>query len=548
MGMFDGLLDLFGSDANFFGGKTADTRARGAGQIAWESVPFVSEAVTYRDIKRELAKKDPNWWAIGLLGGAGALGLVPIVGDIAGNFIRQGVKVNKLAKNPEISKAEKIKALRKEANKNRFGEDFDKEIGGNEGWAEYLKKTNQNEPRIESRPNFGMGDFYGMLPKNATKIKTLDDVTYYKSKEGDYYATANNPDLNEEDVVGYVVGKEKYTDLHVVSEMQNKGIGGELQYLFRKDNPNAPTGGLTLEGEKLLEKTYQRLKKEGILDKKILNPAQQQSKKIIDLLKSGKADEVTDYMMARADQKYLYDNYDLPMDYKSRMLRAKEMGLTEDAFHGTDVDFEGFSPNKPVFMSDAPEVADTYTNKLRNNVTDPTGMILPLKVPKPNKNLPYLEISGEGQPWSDLRGSTMTYDPIYGENELDTIMSLRNKDLADSQLGFGYRTKEITSTENNPIDVNTGFRTKADNVGVIFDNILDRGGGGYTHLNKTSKHNEPSRVRAEFDPKNIRSKFARFDPRLKHLKNLSAGIALGLLPFIRTNYDEEQDSYNGLLK
>ena len=92
MSVFSGLLDLFGEDADFFGGKTADIRGRGAGQIAWESVPFVSEAVTYRDIKRELAKKDPNWWTIGLLGGAGALGLVPIVGDLAGNFIRQGVK------------------------------------------------------------------------------------------------------------------------------------------------------------------------------------------------------------------------------------------------------------------------------------------------------------------------------------------------------------------------------------------------------------------------------------------------------------------------
>jgi hypothetical protein len=28
-----------------------------------------------------------------------------------------------------------------------------------------------------------------------------------------------------------------------------------------------------------------------------------------------------------------------------------------------------------------------------------------------------------------------------------------------------------------------------------------------------------------FDPANIRSRFARFDPRLAHLKNLSAGAA-----------------------
>lgn len=34
MSVFSGLLDLFGEDADFFGGKTADVRGRGAGQIA----------------------------------------------------------------------------------------------------------------------------------------------------------------------------------------------------------------------------------------------------------------------------------------------------------------------------------------------------------------------------------------------------------------------------------------------------------------------------------------------------------------------------------
>lgn len=35
-----------------------------------------------------------------------------------------------------------------------------------------------------------------------------------------------------------------------------------------------------------------------------------------------------------------------------------------------------------------------------------------------------------------------------------------------------------------------------------------------------------------FDPRNIRSRFARFDPRLRHLRNLSAGVGgLGLLAY-----------------
>lgn len=86
------LLDLFGKDANFFGGRTSEQRARGAGQIAYESIPGISEAVTFRDIKSELSKDNPNWYAIGLLGGAGVLGLIPFIGDIAGSAIRQGVK------------------------------------------------------------------------------------------------------------------------------------------------------------------------------------------------------------------------------------------------------------------------------------------------------------------------------------------------------------------------------------------------------------------------------------------------------------------------
>lgn len=39
-----------------------------------------------------------------------------------------------------------------------------------------------------------------------------------------------------------------------------------------------------------------------------------------------------------------------------------------------------------------------------------------------------------------------------------------------------------------------------------------------------------SNVHVAFDPRNIRSRFARFDPRLAHLRNLSAGVApFGLL-------------------
>ncbi len=368
------LLNLFGDDADFFTGKTPESRARGVGQIAYESIPGISEAVTFRDIKNELSKKNPNWGVIAMLGGAGLLGLVPLIGDALGTTVKKSIK-----------KANKVELTEKQ--------------------------------------------------KNAQEI--------------------------------------------------------------------------------------------------------------IDLLKSGNAKKVTNRMLKNADQRYLFENYDLPMDTKSRMERAKKMGLVEDAFHGTDYDFKSFK-NNPTFMSDQPAVADTYTN-FSNRERGATGMIYPLRVPEANKDLPYLEVFGKGKNWNDLDKNLEVYDPSMGETDLDTIISMRNpiwaKELdnllekhgkAPSHGFLGntdgtYTTKDITETE---------FAGRPDaiipstNKGVIFHDIVDRGGFGYSHLYNDKLHNAPSQVRVEFDPKNIRSKFARFDPRLAHLKDLTAGIPIGLLPFI----------------
>jgi hypothetical protein len=104
-----------------------------------------------------------------------------------------------------------------------------------------------------------MGDMYGMLPKDAEVVGELDDVILHRGANGDYYATAYNADLGEQDVVGFIQGRENGTELAVVEEMQGKGIGSELQYLFRRENPLAPTGGLTEAGASRLESTYDRL-------------------------------------------------------------------------------------------------------------------------------------------------------------------------------------------------------------------------------------------------------------------------------------------------
>jgi hypothetical protein len=136
-----------------------------------------------------------------------------------------------------------------------------------EGFEGYLSRVNPSSKRIaaEDRPNLMMGDMYGMLPRGSNPVGESGAVTFHRSPNGDYYATAYNPDVGEQDVVGYITDRGDSTELQVVAEMQGQGIGGELQYLFRSENPDAPTGGLTEAGERSLERTYDRLFDEGLV-------------------------------------------------------------------------------------------------------------------------------------------------------------------------------------------------------------------------------------------------------------------------------------------
>jgi hypothetical protein len=78
-----------------------------------------------------------------------------------------------------------------------------------------------------------------------------------------------------------------------------------------------------------------------------VSPAQE----VAALLRSGRAADVTDEMMARVDPQEMFALYqrgetgmDLPMDDASRMARAREMGFNP-AFHGTGADIMAVDPS-----------------------------------------------------------------------------------------------------------------------------------------------------------------------------------------------------------
>ena len=179
------------------------------------------------------------------------------------------------------------------------------------------------------------------------------------------------------------------------------------------------------------------------------------AQRVARLLREGRADEVTDDLMAQADPQEMFRLYeagetgmDLPMDEASRMARAREMGVNIPGYHGSNVDFPAF--RGMTYSSRTPEIADRYADD---------GVMYPI----------------------------MT----------------RSSDMA-------------TSAEENRIASNilsqSGFQGLGPQRSAISQELKRRGFAGV----------DDAVTALTFDPTNIRSRFARFDPRLSHLANLNA--------------------------
>ena len=526
-----------------------------AARFIAEATPIIGDAMAAKEIYDEATSENPNWALVGALGGAAVLGLFPGIGDAAAKAVKSGarglldtakrVEVDpnamgsllgnvRLKPKGDVGDVAKPTAaeLRRQANIERFGYDPNEASASpsraatkDAGFEKYLEQVNPGGKRIaaEDRPNLAMGDMYGMLPKKSDVVGSSNGVTFHRGADGNYYATAFNPDVGEEDVVGYITNRGDGTELAVVQEMQGKGIGGELQYLFRNENPNAPTGGLTEAGEASLAKTYQRLNQEGLLNP---SPAQE----ISNLLASGRADEVTDEMLGKLtpnDNMELFELYqsgatgmDLPMDEASRMARAKGAGFGGDLFHGGAGGYDylsadagtGKTSGTGVFLSPSRLLAETYSPHR-------SGAVYPVSS---RSSAPI--VSADMQNWNNIESPVYAYDP----RTMDDIEVI-------SEMGRAS-TDDIAREARGLVDA------------IEIQDVSDRGPRAWG----MTQYPPVSDIRVEYDPANIRSKFARFDPRLSNLKNLSAALASvpgGLLALqeMQKRANEEQQR-QGLLQ
>lgn len=241
-----------------------------------------------------------------------------------------------------------------------------------------------------------------------------------------------------------------------------------------------------------------------------ITPAQQQAQEVLDLIGQGRASEVTDDMMAAADDMYLAQNYDLPLDEASRMQRAREMGFNEDALHGTltGVDFQGFrGPRQSGRWKEsyfAPNTKDGAKLTQQFSSGD-QGRVFPVM--------------------------------IKGDDVLDTGRSLPERERFLDILDDNNLRADWEMGHNGG-----GFRPSG------------RPGWGNSSAIEAVGRESPAGMRlherdwvestAVFDPTQVRSRFARFDPRLSHLRNLSAGVGgVGLLSALTPQEEEEMRRY-----
>ena len=296
-----------------------------------------------------------------------------------------------------------------------------------------------------------------------------------------------------------------------------------------------------------------------------LTPKQVETQNFIEFIKKARKEgkELTDNekiyasnLAQRLDYDYLMKNYDLPMDKKSRMERAKQLGFDVDdlfyrgRFNRNDPEEVGPTLGKEVYMSKSPIVASSYTYLSSPSDFPSFGEIAELITTK-RLNPQVVTIDAKGKNFNVLPVNKMTVSIDGGESKKFTEVF---PELIKTPKGTNVDT--VTTD-----DISFYLRNVSQSDGrprfLDFNNVIDRGGkGGFyetqENINKSlgiprttgpirdddiafREIETPQSERVLIDnPQSARYTRAIFDPLLKDINNLRFGIPLGTLPFVDT--------------
>ena len=251
------------------------------------------------------------------------------------------------------------------------------------------------------------------------------------------------------------------------------------------------------------------------------NAAEAVAKDVLDLRAAGRASEVTDEMMAAADDQYMYFNTPIDMDEASRMARAEQFS---PALHGTGADISGVDS---AYFGNGQDLLGTgfYTTTANpraeryvpseiidgEKVFAEGGNVMPLMVREPR---PFMldESLGDG---ADEIASIYKQDPFFDVDEMSSGVRIVRDGDGKSAMLDPYQQRHWALQNMR----------KSHGPSVASDVLSDAGYSGVS-----GPESAGNRVMLSYDPTDIRSRFARFDPEFRHLRNLSAGVGgLGLL-------------------
>ena len=241
------------------------------------------------------------------------------------------------------------------------------------------------------------------------------------------------------------------------------------------------------------------------------NAAERMARDILDMRAQGRAGEVTDDMMAAADPQYMFANTPLPMDEASRRDRAAERFDIQPLYHGTASDVQGFDNNQRGSITQVPSARAAHWLTGRYDVAGPYA---DLAATKPVQDLMdasrNAEIDGNWDLAESLMADAERLESIGGSGQ--NVMQLYGpRDvLSFDAKGASYDPTDYPLMDKVAAAKNDGYQ--AVRINDFVDNADWGSGRAASHI-------------GVFNPTNIRSRFARFDPEFAHLSNLSAANA-----------------------
>lgn len=509
-----------------------EVTVRDAVKFVAEMTPILGDAMAAKELWDMATSDNPNWPLIGAMGGATVIGLIPGIGDAAAKGIKAGArKMLDTAKRVEVD-PNAMGSLLGNVRLKPKGDVADEAT---------------SFPVMQGRSRKGLDNFFNPdgLSWGTTSRETAEQFAgrnevYWPNRtppessvefSGDVYDLNFNL-KNPMDVDISQTLWDRNKELALVSEAKSAGYDG-----LRIRHPSGKVDYVAFDPSQVSRATPP-------------SPAEE----ISDLLASGRADEVTDEMLGKLtpnDNMKLFELYqsgatgmDLPMDEASRMARAEAAGFEGNLFHGTGADIVGVDKSR----------LGEKQNLLGKGFYQTTSQSRPDRyIPKETDAQTKERVFSEGGnvlPLMSKRASEFDLTkPTGAENALNIGKVFEGADFDVEYRGSGdqvfiksksdpERSVYIDSYQDGLVTVQKLKDTFGrDNVTRILEKA------GFSGLRAAEGFGKATKV--NYKPEDVRSRFARFDPRLSNLKNLSAGVALpgaGLLALleVQKRANEEQ--------